>query len=185
LPLARISHQSGLSPNIITGVGLSFAILSGISLAYHKLFIALVMFGVSIFCDMLDGAIARAFDLETSFGLFWDSFADRGSELAIVLGALAGGIVSSLAILEIFGSISLLAMRLVSYRSGFYSDGAYFGRGERVILLSIGLITPWKTFSTICFALAGFLSLISAFQIGFGLKGKDIRLFKTKEKEGF
>jgi len=134
---------------------------------------------------MLDGAIARAFDLETSFGLFWDSFADRGSELAIVLGALAGGIVSSLAILEIFGSISLLAMRLVSYRYGFHSDDVYFGRGERVVLLSMGLIIPWKTFSTICFALAGFLSLISALQIGFGLKGKDIRLFKTKEKEGF
>jgi len=46
-----------------------------------------------------------------------------------------------------FGGQSAHIARLVSYRSGFYSDGAYFGRGERIILLSNGLIIPWKIFT--------------------------------------
>jgi phosphatidylglycerophosphate synthase len=68
LPLAQFVHHYGITPNKMTTVGLCFGIASGIAVAYRELLPALVLLFVSVFCDVLDGALARTFDRVTASG---------------------------------------------------------------------------------------------------------------------
>ena len=67
---------------------------------------------------MLDGTIARKFHLETSFGRVFDSVSDRTCELAVVLGALAGGIIEPIGVIAIVGSTLLFSLRTLSHTRG-------------------------------------------------------------------
>lgn len=68
----------------------------------------------------------------------FDSVADRCSELAVVLGAILGGIIYPIGILAIIGSTALLSMRVVSHLQGLDSSYVLFGRAERIVCIS-----PW------------------------------------------
>jgi len=120
---------------------------------------------LSVFCDVLDGTIARKFNLQTQFGLVFDSVADRSSELAVVLGALAGGIIQPLGVVAIVGSTMLFLLRAVSHRRGLDTDYVLFGRVERLAFILIGLVSPNVVVSTLCFVVAGVVGLVSSIQI--------------------
>jgi phosphatidylglycerophosphate synthase len=120
---------------------------------------------LSIFCDVLDGTIARKFHLETMFGRVFDSVADRTAETAVVLGALASGIIEPIGLLAIVGSVSLLLLRALSYARGLNTDYVLFGRVERLALILCGLVAPFVMASTLCFVVAGALGLASSTQI--------------------
>src|SRR2546430_14174564 len=83
-PLARL----GVTPNMLTGVGLVLSIVTAIVIAQGYLFVGgwLVLFA-GIF-DMFDGAMARVRHAATTFGAFFDSTLYRYSESIILLGLL-------------------------------------------------------------------------------------------------
>ncbi len=83
-PLARL----GVSPNMLTIVGLLLSFVTAAVLGQGSLFIGglLVLFA-GIF-DMFDGAMARVRNAATTFGAFLDSTLDRYSESIILLGLL-------------------------------------------------------------------------------------------------
>ena len=105
----------------------------------------------------------------------FDSFADRASEFAVVMGALAGGIIQPLGILAIIGSTSLLGLRAASYRRGLKTDYVLFGRFERLVFILAGLLIPIVWISTLCFVVAGLFGLISSAQIAVTLCAKTTR----------
>src|SRR6266498_2834653 len=78
----------GVTPNMLTVIGLLLSILTAIVIAQGNLFVGgwLVLFA-GIF-DMFDGAMARVRDAATTFGAFLDSTLDRYSESIILLGLL-------------------------------------------------------------------------------------------------
>ncbi len=169
-PLASAAYSWGFTPNMMTAFGLAFGVASGTLFAFRAVPFAFALGFLSVFCDVLDGTLARMFHLETKFGLVFDSTADRVSEFAVVLGALIGGIIQPLGIISIIGSTSLLILRVESHHRGLKTDYVLFGRFERLVFILAGLLVPIVSVSTICFAVAGGFGLVSAFQIAFSLR---------------
>jgi hypothetical protein len=64
---------------------------------------------------VLDSTIDRKLHLETSFGRVFDSILDKTRELAVVLGALAGGLIEPLRVIAIVGSTTLFSRRTLSH----------------------------------------------------------------------
>ena len=168
--LAGAAHNWGFTPNMMTMLGLAFGVASGTLFAFGPIPFAFALGFLSVFCDVLDGTLARRFHLVTKFGLVFDSTADRVSEFAVVLGALIGGIIQPIGIISIIGSTSLLILRVESHRRGLKTDYVLFGRFERLVFILAGLLAPIVLVSTICFAVAGGFGLVSAFQIAFSLR---------------
>jgi CDP-diacylglycerol---glycerol-3-phosphate 3-phosphatidyltransferase len=154
-PLAYL----GVTPNTLTGIGLLLSFITAIVIAHGNMFIGglLVLFA-GIF-DMFDGAMARVRDAATTFGAFLDSTLDRYSESIILFGLLYyalqhPGLQDALwpapheqtwMILFIF--IAAVGSLMVSYTKaraeglGIECKTGFLARPERVVLLSIGLLS--------------------------------------------
>ncbi len=170
--IALAAHRFGLTPNAITSIGLAFGAASGLMFAIRAAPLGFTLGFLSVFCDVLDGTLARKFHQESKFGLLFDSATDRVAEFAVVMGALAAGIIQPLGALSIVGSASLLTLRYASYRQGRKTDYVLFGRFERLIFILAGLLVPLVWLSTACFVVAGGFGLVSTFQIAVSLSRK-------------
>ena len=149
----------------MTAAGLCLGVACGFLFMFRQVPFALCFGFLSVFCDVLDGTIARKFQMQTQFGLFFDSVADRFSEFAVVLGALAGGIIQPLGVVAIVGSTVLFLLRTVSHHRGLGTDYVSFGRVERLAFILIGLISPFVVVSTFFFVVAGAFGFVSSIQI--------------------
>jgi CDP-diacylglycerol--glycerol-3-phosphate 3-phosphatidyltransferase len=161
--LSRALLAMGVTPNMVTAAGLLMSVIGGMLAASGHLYAGIAFFIIGACLDAVDGSFARACGLCTGFGRYFDSISDRLSELALIAGAVAGG-VSSSAFAVIAGSLLLLASRIYNHRKGLNSNAATFGRPERLALLIAGLLSP-APYSTALFLVAGFLCLISSGQI--------------------
>ena len=174
-----VAHKLGFTPNIVTAIGLCFGVTGGALIAVHEIPLALSCVIISVFCDALDGAIARRFDEVTTFGLFFDSISDRISEIALVLGAFFCGLINIVGLIAIVGSLALLLFRTLSYWKNLSTDFAFFGRFERLFFILIGIISPYATFSTFCFVIAGGFGLVSSIQILITMSRQNVSLEKS------
>ena len=154
-PLAR----SGVTPNMLTGIGLLLSIVTALVIAQGYLFAGglLVLFA-GIF-DMFDGAMARVSNAATTFGAFLDSTLDRYSESIILFGLLyyalqRPGLQDSLwpapneqTWMIIFIFVTVVGSLMVSYTKaraeglGVECKTGVLARPERVIILAIGLLS--------------------------------------------
>lgn len=140
-PLTESLIKSGVRPNHLTLAGLMLGFLSSILIVEGFILPASLLLILSAFMDALDGALARNENLKTEFGGFLDSVADRYVDVAIILSA---GIYSGQILLS---SIAMAGALLVSYtraRAEHIIDRCDVGiaeRGERTIILILGLIT--------------------------------------------
>ncbi len=139
---ARVAHKMGLSPNVVSVIGLIFSIFSAAAylVSFNQtwlLFIAAALLLISGFCDVLDGVLARTYDQESNFGGFFDSLIDRYSESVVYIGIIVGGLCE-----PFWGILSLTGSLLVSYsRARAEAIGikmmsiGLMERAERIILL--------------------------------------------------
>lgn len=171
--VANTVYNWGLTPNMLTAIGLTLGVGSGVLFAVKALPFAFTLGFLSVFCDVLDGTLARKFHLESKTGLIFDSVADRVTESAVVVGALMGGVIQPLGLVAIVSSVTLLALRTVSYRRGLRTDYVLFGRFERLAFILVGLFLPVVFLSTVCFVIAGGFGLVSSIQIGISLMHKN------------
>jgi archaetidylinositol phosphate synthase len=112
---ARAAHKIGLSPNMISVIGLVLAIFSAVAYAMAQnqpllLLLAVVLLLASGFCDTLDGVLARTHQQASVFGGFFDSLLDRYADAAVYAGVIIGGLCD-----PIWGLIALAGSLLVSY----------------------------------------------------------------------
>lgn len=163
--IASIAHKRGFSPDMMTALGLCFGVTAGVLFMYREIPFAFAFGFLSVFCDVLDGTVARKFHLETYFGRVFDSISDRVCELAVVLGALLGGIIEPLGVVAIVGSTMLFGLRVLSHSRGLNTDYVAFGRTERLVFILLGLILPVASLSTACFVIAGAFGFASSFQV--------------------
>ena len=150
-PIVSVLARLGVSPNVLTLLGLAVAIGAAVPLAFGQFLIGgvIVLAGSSL--DMLDGALARATQKTSKFGGFLDSTTDRVAEGVILLGLLIhyANAAATEEILLIF--IAMLASVLVSYIRaraeglGLSCKVGIVTRPERVVLLSLGLIIDQVT----------------------------------------
>jgi len=141
---AKASHKIGLTPNMISVIGIALAFLSALAYAeWHinrlYLLLATVLLLLSGFCDALDGALARLYQEATAFGGFLDSLLDRYADAVVYMGIILGGLCDAL-----WGLIALTGSLLVSYSraraeaAGIKMESIGLAeRAERITILAI------------------------------------------------
>jgi len=140
---AHIAHKIGLTPNIISVIGLALALCSATAYAMAQtqpllLLLAVVLLLASGFCDTLDGVLARTHQQASVFGGFFDSVLDRYADAAVYAGVIIGGLCD-----PIWGLIALAGSLLVSYSraraeaAGIKMESVGIAeRAERMIILA-------------------------------------------------
>ena len=94
---AEAAHKIGLTPNLVSLIGVALALLSAFTYAVAQgqplwLLLATILFLASGFCDALDGVIARIYQQTSVFGGFLDSLLDRYADAAVYAGIIIGGL---------------------------------------------------------------------------------------------
>lgn len=161
-PIVKAFIAIGLTPNIITTIGLLINILVTIvfiegaengmrdDLSYVGWAGGLILFA-GLF-DMMDGQVARIGKMSSKFGALFDSVMDRYSELIMFLGICYYLVAHHYFISSLIGFIALIGSIMVSYTRaraeglGIPCKDGLMQRPERVILIGVsallcGLIT--------------------------------------------
>ncbi len=150
--VAPILGRLGITPNMVTLVGLLLTGGVAAVLATGNLFLGGWLLIAAGLFDLFDGALARATNQSSRFGAFFDSIIDRYSEAIIFLGLLiyyqrADGPQTLTAISLVYGAI--IGSVMVSYARAraegldFECETGWLGRPERITILCIGLILNW------------------------------------------
>jgi CDP-diacylglycerol---glycerol-3-phosphate 3-phosphatidyltransferase len=149
-PLAAALVRAGISPDAVTLVG-TLGVAAGALVFYPvgKLLIGTVVITAFVFCDTLDGTMARLAGRPSSWGAFLDSTLDRVGDAAIfgglVMWYFGGGDHRTTAVLAL---TCLVAGALVSYAKaraeglGMTANVGIAERADRlvVVLLATGLV---------------------------------------------
>lgn len=153
--LVRGLARLGLSPNAWTLLSLLPAAAGLAALAAaHSLLAGLVLFVLSGFIDMVDGAVARATGQVSARGAFIDGVVDRYVELLLYLGLLCylgdGDFLGIQRVvwfmLLLFGALMTSFVRAYADHRGVVKDerelkrmGGLLERGERLMLIYAGM----------------------------------------------
>ena len=140
---AQAAHKIGLTPNIISAIGLALSLFSAVAYAMAQnqpllLLSATILLLTSGFCDTLDGVLARIYQQTSVFGGFFDSLLDRYADAAVYAGVIFGGLCD-----PTWGLIALAGSLLVSYSraraeaAGIEMESVGIAeRAERMIILA-------------------------------------------------
>ena len=151
-PVGRGVARSGITPNVLTVLGVVVTVAAGAFILQGRLGVAaLLLAGAAIF-DVLDGAVAKATGRATRFGALLDSTTDRLGDASIYLAlAWLYGVdpdVSSRRSLVAAGLAlgTLVFAFLVSYVKaraeglGYEAKTGLAERAERMIITFFGLV---------------------------------------------
>ena len=86
--MVRGLAQAGVSPNVLTTVGVTINIGCGVLFGFGEFFWAGIVLIVANLFDMLDGNVARMTGHVTKFGSFLDSTLDRLSDMVAFVGIM-------------------------------------------------------------------------------------------------
>jgi len=171
VPIIALLNTLGLSPNIVTIIGLLINIAAAFFIAKGMFITAGILVLFAGIFDMLDGALARKMGKKTKFGGFLDSTTDRLSEGALYLGLLVYYLNTGDKNMAIISYLVMFLSFLISYiraRAGGLNIDCEEGiltRPERVAILILGLLLS-RLFNSIFFALIiiGIGSLVTVIQ---------------------
>lgn len=171
-PIFRLLHETlGLSPAMITYIGLALSLAAAASVAIGQLHSGLLLMAASQFLDGFDGGVARTYGLGTPAGQRLDTYADRIAEVAIFLAfAVAGTVPLKLVVL------ALVAIALVTS----IEPKSRFDPGFKRFVLYFGLWFPYPTLFTVIFAanlavyVVGLLIIDCKFQVKMDQLGGDL-----------
>jgi len=169
-PAVLLLAKTSITPNTLTWSGFLLSIGVAALIVTEHLFAAGFLVLVAGLFDLLDGALARHTNQATRFGAVLDSIVDRLAEAVILLGILVLYAREQSIIGILLVGIALPSSLLVSYiraraeAAGLKCKVGLFTRGERVIVLALGLLL-----SQIDYALVialGIIALFSLFTVG-------------------
>ena len=145
-PAVHLLAKTSITPNTITWLGfLLSAGAAALIVTGHLLAAGLLMLVAGLF-DLLDGALARRTNQVTRFGAVLDSTLDRLAEIVLLLGILILYVREQSAVGILLAGIALPSSLVVSYiraraeALGLDCKVGLFTRGERVIVLALGLL---------------------------------------------
>lgn len=137
----------GISPNILTVIGVTINVGCGVLFGFGEFFWAGIVLIFANFFDMLDGNVARLTGRVTKFGAFLDSSLDRLSDMVAFLGIIAFYASNTplhsllnviLAGAGMIGSVMVSYTTARSESMGVKSNVGFLQRPERMVLLIIG-----------------------------------------------
>ena len=169
LPVARFMERVGLTPNLVTLIGLLIAVGGAGLVAVGQWWAGgiVVLFG-GVF-DMFDGALARMTGRASKFGALLDSVVDRVSEAVALFGVLAFYLISdndigaALAYAAIIGSLMVSYMRARSEGLGIECKVGVMTRPERVAAIGFGLIAAHWIHPVVMPVVLGTIGALTAF----------------------
>ena len=143
-PVGKGLQRAGINPDILTVIGLAFAVGTAFLMASGHLVLA--VFGVIAtgVPDILDGTVARNSGRAGPRGAFFDSVADRIAD-AVLFGGVAWFLAGEGTYLPVLALAAAALSMLISYERakaeslGFTARGGIMERAERMVLLAIGL----------------------------------------------
>ena len=145
-PLAGFLNRLGLTPNMVTGLGLLGNTIGAVYLARGELLTGGIWIALMTPVDALDGTMARLRGESSDFGAFVDSVSDRYSELIIYggllyhflqLGEPLGGLLTFAAAA---GSVLVSYVKARAEGLGYEAKVGLLTRAERYIVLAPSLI---------------------------------------------
>ncbi len=155
---AMAAHKIGLTPNVISGLGVVLGVASGLvywqagltvdspSIYPSYLVTAIVLLLASGYCDALDGALARLHNETSVAGGFLDSLVDRYVDASVYCGLIVGGLCDTF-----WGLLALIGSLLTSYTRA-RSEAA------NVLMETIGVVE--RAERLIIIALASLMSIV-------------------------
>lgn len=159
--MVRVLASAGISPNILTTIGVTINVGCGLLFGFGEFFWAGVVLIIANLFDMLDGNVARLSGRVTKFGSFLDSSLDRLSDMVAFLGIIMfyAREVPQHSLLNVFlAGLGMIASVMVSYTTarseglGVKANVGFLQRPERMVLLIIGALSTWDWNSTSFFA---------------------------------
>ena len=150
--MVRGLASAGVSPNILTAIGVCINLACCLLFAFGEFFWAGIVLIVANLFDMLDGNVARLTGNVTRFGGFLDSSLDRLSDMAAFLGILifyAGNSPQHSLLNVILAGVGMIGSVMVSYTTarseslGVKANVGFLQRPERVVLLIIGALSTF------------------------------------------
>lgn len=138
-------RRTGITPDQLTALGLVLALAAGAVTAAGWLIPAAVLIGLCGLADLLDGPLAKATSSTSVRGAFFDSVADRLSDVFMLAGVAWYLVSSEQAHLAVLAFGALAASMLPSYvrakaeTLGLSARGGVMERAERMIALGLGL----------------------------------------------
>jgi CDP-diacylglycerol--glycerol-3-phosphate 3-phosphatidyltransferase len=145
-PIGDGLRRTGLTPDHLTLIGMLLAVAATIVIALGGLRGGLLLVILAALPDLLDGALAKASDNASQRGAFFDSVADRVTDMLLLGGvgwylATEHGGHAALLPFAVMGLSALISYQRAKAESlGLQAKGGLMERAERVILLCIGLL---------------------------------------------
>jgi CDP-diacylglycerol--glycerol-3-phosphate 3-phosphatidyltransferase len=143
-PFCRALLRIGITPNAVTVIGTSAVVIGSIVLlAQGRLLAALIIIGLALMTDLLDGTMARLSDSGASkWGSFLDSTLDRIADGAVFL-SLAYFLYTEEDSLFLIVVLTFAISSLVPYARakaeslGIECKGGFAERPERLLILGL------------------------------------------------
>src|SRR6185436_7922419 len=148
--IVRWLASGHINPNVLTVIGVSINVGSGLLFGFGMFFWAGVVLIVANLFDMLDGQVARLSGRVTRFGGFLDSSLDRLSDMVIFVGLMvfyARDLPAHSTLNVFLAGAGLMGSVMVSYVSARAEslipkcDVGFLRRPERVVLFIIGALS--------------------------------------------
>ncbi len=159
-PLVNWLDARGVRPDQVTWAGFDLAVAAAFFAAFRLFTLAGILFVLSGVADLIDGALARRGERVTGSGAFLDSVLDRGGEALLHIGAAVAFAMWGMWPGVLAVTLSLAGSHLTSYARaraealGVDLEAVWIGRGERIVVISVGLIFHFAliTFWVVAFA---------------------------------
>jgi CDP-diacylglycerol--glycerol-3-phosphate 3-phosphatidyltransferase len=144
--LGRTIAKTGLTPNMISCIGLAGNVAAAVLVGRAELLWAAVVFLVFSVVDLFDGAVARATGRASPYGAVLDAVFDRVSEGVLLTGCAwyfaerGENVQVAVTFAALLGSVSVSYLRARAEVEGVAMRDGFFRRQERVALLTLGLL---------------------------------------------
>ena len=141
--MGRLCLKLGFTPNMLTGISLLCAAISGLFFWNGQLWLGVLFILLTSFTDMLDGSTARAGNIGTVFGGILDHVSDRYGEFLILAGiTLSGTVHPGWGLFALFGMIIASYTRAAAESMGKIENCAVgiMGRLEKFLCIIAGAI---------------------------------------------
>lgn len=141
-PIAAGLARIGVTPAVVTVVGLIVTIVGAGLIAGGYLFTGALTAAIGVALDALDGPLARKLGTASERGAFLDTMSDRFGEIAVWVGLSVylreEPRLLVLCIVALAFSLLVPYVRAKAEIAGLEGKGGWMGRAERMILILVG-----------------------------------------------
>lgn len=186
-PVVAVSVRAGLTPNICTLISLVAAAGSGFAFFRGDVLLGTLGVILNAFFDGLDGALARAMNLQGPKGDFLDHTVDRYADIFIIAGIFSGPLCPWwIGVLGLTGVLmsSYLGTQAQAVGVG-RMYGGLLGRADRLVLLILtGVVVLYFPMPVFGLALYAWLLLIFGFFGHLTAAQRFMHVWKNLKEEG-